>query len=273
VLLTGGCGNLTLSHAGSPPLGKRVRSGEWVRAVRDVRLDAAWRGQSFPRAALSAIYQGLAPRAVKRWRVHRRNGKVPWLAYSVVSSEFLSAIDYESHAQAVGHDVPFDLPYNEKEIRLRLLQAQRGMDFQGFVRRNWKFEGRDPYRDRRLVEFCLGIPAEQYWRDGQNRWLARRTLADRVPAETLAQRKRGRQSPEWYTTASKQLDTMTAAIDRLARSPLASQVIDVPRMRTLLNSWPKDARAAQKSVDLHGHALQRGIAMGGFLRWYEGRND
>jgi hypothetical protein len=42
---------------------------------------------------------------------------------------------------------------------------------------------RDPTADRRLIEFCLSVPTEQFFRNGVPRALARAALADRVPAD------------------------------------------------------------------------------------------
>ena len=273
VMLTGASGNLTLSHGGEPRLVDDLKHGRWRQVAHDLRGSARLRRRSLPHVTVSALYQAFAPRSVKRWRQRSLAGGMPWLAYSVVSPDFLADLDYAAKARELGHDVPFSPTDSSRQLRLRLLQGQRGFDFRGFTRRKWTVETRDPYRDRRLVEFCLGIPEDQYWREGQGRWLARRVLADRVPAETLAQLRRGRQSPEWYTLATRRRDGMAAAIDRIARSPLASRVIDVKRMRALLDDWPSDADAAHQSLALHGHALQRAISMGGFLRWHEGRND
>lgn len=269
VLLQGKAGNSTLSYGGRPPLFADLQAGRRAKLVEEQWRASDHRGP-FSRTLAAALFKALAPRALKRWRVHRRQGPMPWLAYSLVSPEFLASLDYEVHARAVGNDIPFDPPYDSRELRLRELQGQRGRDFRGFIRRKQRnFATRDPYQDRRLVDFCLGIPDDQYWRDGNNRWLARRVLADRVPAETLAKRVRGRQSPEWFVTATSRRERMAEEIDRIAASPLASRVLDVPRMRTLLDCWPRDAEAAHRSRSLHGHGLQRAIDMGGFLRWYE----
>jgi asparagine synthase (glutamine-hydrolysing) len=273
VVLKGNCGNSTLSFTGAPAIGDGLRRGRIAGAVRDLKGLARLRGHPLRRVVASQIYHAWVPRGVERWREQRRSGTMPWLAYSMLSPGFLAEVDYAAEAAAVGHDVPFRLPYESREQRLRLMQAQYGRDFRGYARRKGSYEDRDPYCDRRMVEFCLGIPDDQYWRDGQGRWLARRVLADRVPAETLAQTVRARQAPEWYSLASARRDAMAEAIDRIERSPLASRVLDVPRMRALLDDWPADADAAERTMTLHGYALPRAIAMGGFLRWHEGRND
>ncbi|RYD67823.1 MAG: hypothetical protein EOP58_02215 [Sphingomonadales bacterium] len=267
VLLAGGTGNMTLSYRGRRTIAEDVRRGRWLKAARDIGVGGANTGGRF---GLRALARELAPRAVKRWWV----GEAPWTDFALVSRDFLNEIDYRAHARVRGHDVPFDLPMTTREHRLNMIQAQRARDFTGYVTRQGRsYVRRDPYIDRRLVEFCLGIPEDQYWRNGQDRWLARRVLADRVPAETLAQRRIGRQSPDWYSLATSRHGRMIELFDRIERSPVAGHVLDMPRIRALLADWPKDADAAEKTAMLHGHALQRAIALGGFLCWHEGRND
>ena len=236
-----------------------------LRMHRSVRSN----GGSFPRALATVGYNLLAPRAIRRMRVRMRDGRLPWLQYCMLSPDFLAEIDYDSHARAAGHDVPFEPPTDHRAIRLGFLQSQRGRDSRGYIRRRWSIQSRDPYRDRKLAEFCLGVPNDQYYRDGQDRWLARRVLADRVPAETLTQTNRAFQVPEWFGLASARRDAMAAAVDRIGRSPAASRVLDMPRIRAALDNWPKDAEAAERTRDVHGHALQRAISMGGFLLWHE----
>ena len=44
---------------------------------------------------------------------------------------------------------------------------------------------RDPTADRRVLEYCLAIPPEQFILGGVPRSLARRAFADRLPAAVL----------------------------------------------------------------------------------------
>ncbi len=44
-------------------------------------------------------------------------------------------------------------------------------------------DARHPYFDRRLMEFCLAIPAEQRLRDGWDRWIQRRAFEGWIPKE------------------------------------------------------------------------------------------
>ena len=274
-LLSGGCGNLTLSWEGHPSIAEDLRAGRLGRAWQAARHAAVQQRRPLGRFLAAQLIRPFVPRAVLRARQQwQSGGQAPWAGYSVVSEAFLHSLAYEKRAREHAHDLPFDgrTSLSPRQVRLQALQGQVTRDMAGAGRRRGRVEGADPYADRRLVEFTLGVPNDQYWRDGQDRWLARRVFADRLPPELLDETRRGLQCPEWYDLLTPRRDDMAAAIDRIERSPLASRVVDVPRMRALLDSWPKDAEAGRGGKQLYAHALSRGISMGGFLKQYERDN-
>ncbi len=273
VMLTGGCGNLTLSFEGVPNFADDLGAGRWGAAWRGMAATARKRRQSVPRFLAAHILKPVVPYELRRRRARAAAaGRSPWAAYSMVSDDFLAAIDYASAARASGHDAPFQQTMTMREHLLRALQSQVNRDKGATARRHAQIETRDPYADRRMIEFTLGIPERQFWHAGEDRWLARRVLADRLPRELISERRRGAQCPEWYGIVSARRDGMAEAIARIECSPLASRVVDIPRMKALLDDWPEDAEAAMPHRQVYGYALARGISMGGFLRWYEGGN-
>ncbi|MFA5964182.1 MAG: asparagine synthase-related protein [Sphingomonas sp.] len=273
VLMGGGLGNLTLSWDGAPNFRADLAGGRWASASRGIAMAARTSRRSIPSFLAHHLARPVVPRKWRRLRLLTARGSAPWLEYCLISPDFLSQVDYMRHARESDADVMPAQTRPYREQRLAALQSQAPRDIASFGRRKWRFENRDPYGDLRLVEFTLAIPDNQYWRGGVDRWLARRVLADRIPPSLAREWRRGRQCPEWYTIVSARRDGMAAAIDTIARSPLASRVVDVPRMRRLLDDWPRDAEAAKDHVQIYGHAMHRAIAMGGFLRWYEGGNE
>ncbi|MES2044133.1 MAG: asparagine synthase-related protein [Pseudomonadota bacterium] len=274
VLLVGDAGNATLTWEGLPRVGSDLLHGRWARAWNGLRGLAHHQRRPLAAAAAAYFLRPLVPRPVARWRVRRPAGALtPWATYSMVSPDLLARLDYERYARATGVDIPFARRGDPRLTRLGMVRGRAQRDgVTGAARRHWRFDMRDPFADWRLVEFTLGLPDEQYSRGGEQRWLARRVLADRLPPIITSETRRGLQCPEWYDVVSARRDDMVAAVERIERSPLASGVVDVPRMKALLADWPADAEAAKGHKQVLGHALQRGIALGGFLRWYEGGN-
>jgi asparagine synthase (glutamine-hydrolysing) len=60
-------------------------------------------------------------------------------------------------------------------------------------------EARDPLLDHRLLEFAATVPASLKIRDGRGKYLLRKVLQRRVPAEILERGKHGFEAPigEW----------------------------------------------------------------------------
>ncbi len=65
---------------------------------------------------------------------------------------------------------------------------------------------------------------------------------------------------------------MAAELDGIEASALGRALIDVPRLRAILDDWPADAAAAERHYVRLMHTLGRGLAVGGFIRWAEGSN-
>jgi asparagine synthase (glutamine-hydrolysing) len=273
VLFTGGWGNCTLSWNGTGLFHEQVRSGNLAGAARGLRRRAARQGKPFWPAFRRDIIASIEPRALRRWRRQRRyHGRGPWQKMAVFAPDFLRSVDYEAHADTVQHDVMRAIPRSGRELRWSMMRHEHPVDRLAFLRSRNAFEMLDPFRDRRLAEFTLGTPERQFQRDGVDRWLARRALADRLPAQLLAQSGRGVQNGEWYHIASLHREQTAEAIERLAASPLASRVLDVNFLRTLVDTWPKTAEEAMRSEGDYRNLLAFGVSVGSFLRWYEGSN-
>jgi len=59
-------------------------------------------------------------------------------------------------------------------------------------------EARYPFFDRRLLEFCLALPAEQKLARGWNRWVQRRAMQGILPPEIQWRPRKGNLGPNFY---------------------------------------------------------------------------
>lgn len=134
------------------------------------------------------------------------------------------------------------------------------------------FSQRDPLADVRLAEYCLAIPSSQFTRWGRDRHLARRVLADRLPPQVAEERRRGIQSAHWHDWMTRLRPWLESEVDAIADNPLAADLLDVGRLRAILARWPADADSAQRHQSDIMIVLGRGVAIGNFIRWAEGRN-
>ena len=65
---------------------------------------------------------------------------------------------------------------------------------------------RDPSKDKRLIEFCISLPINQFIKDGEERRLVNVYLSDIMPKHVLNKRRKGRQSADLKYKIQKQWD-------------------------------------------------------------------
>lgn len=275
VLLTGQGGNLTVSWSGSGLMTQLLTRGHWVRAWREARAMAA---AGLSSSAIAAVGGGIMPYlgetawlAISRIR-HRGHPELsatpPWTAYSLIRYEFAKERKIAERAREVGHTV-----YSRPTAGLRQRTLQWS-DWNGDYRRGelslYGVELRDPPFDRRVVEFCLGVPEDQSQRNGVSKWLLRRAMAGLLPDAVLNNQKRGLQAANWLDQLSARGRALQE-LELLKRSPLASHALDLVRMEHLLNHPTVDLSKAGSAGVNYQAMLAIGLMTGRFLRWTETR--
>jgi asparagine synthase (glutamine-hydrolysing) len=129
----------------------------------------------------------------------------------------------------------------------------------------WRIDVRDPTTDRRLVEFCLGVPVGELFRGGERRALARRAFADRLPAAVVHERRKGLQAVGWHEPLRRERERLTAVFERQATNPHVARVLDVPRLRAMLRSLPEGGWQRPEDADRYRAVFERGLSYGEFL--------
>ena len=130
----------------------------------------------------------------------------------------------------------------------------------------WRIDWRDPTADVRLLEFCLAVPTEHFLSDGNQRALAKHALADRLPKLVLEEPRRGLQAADWHEKLTAVRDCLTAELDRLDACPPAAKVIDLLRMRRMVQNWPTGGWERDEVEVPYRGALLHAISTGHFLR-------
>ena len=127
--------------------------------------------------------------------------------------------------------------------------------------------------DKRLVEYCLSIPTEQYLANGVQRALAKRALADRLPQAVFNERKKGYQAADWHEGLTAARAEIAAELERLAACAPAARALDIERMKRLVENWPTSGWERPDVMRPYRLALLRGISAGHFLRKASGANQ
>jgi asparagine synthase (glutamine-hydrolysing) len=160
---------------------------------------------------------------------------------------------------------------SERDLRRRAFDVNDvGCLLKGELARSG-IDSRDPTADRRLVEFCLAVPPEEFVRGGIPRSLARRALVGRVPKAVLEERRKGVQAPDWHEPAAAQRDVLCAELRAFAATP-AADLLPLDRLHAMLDAWP-DADWSRPAVSRdYRSRLLRPISLAYFLRQANGKS-
>ena len=151
-------------------------------------------------------------------------------------------------------------------------QDQFARDIRASSQAIFGFELRDPHADRELLEFLLRVPEWYYRHNGVRRSFARKVLADRLPPEIVDDTSMGVQGVTWFRRMDARRAAIAEDVERMTASPTARRLIDVPRMKRIVDDWPKDAQAAEDRRREVRVAFGRAVQVGQFVRWVEGSN-
>jgi asparagine synthase (glutamine-hydrolysing) len=275
-LLSGNYGNFGLTWWGTFSLLELFRARRWRDFVREWRAVARENDQSLVRALAANL---VVPSASQRMRplIYRLRGRDPdsVARHSALNPAFIAATGLARQWQKEGFDPWFGpRDSNPRRLRAYLLfdHNQYTRDVRGAAEEVYGYDVRNPQGDRRLLEFALSVPETMYQRDGIQRSFARRVLADRLPPAIINERRRGAHAPTWFRVLDARRNDIAADVERLQASPLASRLLDLPRLKRLMDQWPKDANEAERRKNEYCNALARGVHVGRFIRWVEGGN-
>jgi asparagine synthase (glutamine-hydrolysing) len=237
VMLSGDMGNLTMSHNGCSLFPQLLITGRWWRLLDEI-ISSGYRWKRMIRTCTIAPF---IPTPVwRRYKQWRRGDRPPWHYYSAIKPEFAAqsgVIDRAAHEY-----LPFDAPppRDGRLARIELLHCySEAADWFAKLRATYGIDIRTPAFDRRLVEFCIGIPEEQYLRKGRDRWLIKRSMHGRLPNSILANKNRGVQSADWFPRLTRERAKIAAELKRLAKNPDIESIIDLQNLTAIVENWPE----------------------------------
>ena len=261
-LLTGACGNTTLSNGGLIGLSELFRKGNWVKLAKLIyRLRNG--GYTGYRLATSFALAPITPDWLRR-QLHNELKHFN-MDFSPLRADLIA----QHHLRARTAEEMFAPQASLKAYRKRTFEYYDAGAFNGATTLEYGIEMRDPTQDKRIFEFCFSIPVEQYLVGGQTRSLVRRAMRGRVPDAILNNKDRGLQSADWYLTMGARLQSMKDELARIRTSPMANHLLDLDRLQYMLENWPTKGFERAEIIDSWHYALTRGLAAGNFIRQFE----
>ena len=224
VLLSGWGGDEGISFNGRGYYRQLLRSGHLTRLWRELRERSRR-----PLAAFlaEAVLPAAAPRVARAVRRLRRGTRPFRKNVTFIHPEFARGVRL--------------LPAEERprggvrDVQLHVLQRGLLSDrLEAWVAAGARhgIEYRYPLLDRRVLEFALGLPADQYRRGRWNRWLMRRALDPVLPPEVCwnpSKREQGRFEPGGGA-AAEALARIRAMIEEHEGALSRARYLDLPRL-------------------------------------------
>lgn len=275
-LLVGSFGNFGLSWNGQYSLLALLRAGKAASFLRELVAVAGKTERGALRTIAHDLVYAAAPADLRRliFRLMGRNLESV-SRHSPLNPNFIADAGLVRQWRAESFNTwPGRDGWHPVRHRANFLfdQNQIARDHTGMFEDLYGYDVRDPHADRRLLEFALAVPEPVYRRNGVSRSFARAVFADRLPRVITDERRRGANTVAWFSQMQARRQDIADEVDRLEGSPLARRLIDVPRLKRLLDQWPKDEHAAQRRRREFRLVLGRGVHVGRFIRWVEGGN-
>lgn len=268
VMLGGSAGNITASYSGFEAWSALLPAG---RLLELWRIGKGLRAGGMPLRTLAAQLVGpLLSGSLWNFacRVYGRPTELSDIA--AMRPELLEGV--EARAKARGIDIA-GRPSNDPQ-KLRewvLFDGDNGNYIKGILG-EFGISMRDPLYDRRIVDYCMQVPGEEFIRGGVYRGLARRAFAQDLPPAVSGFQQRGYQGADWYETVERDLALLKGELEAIQRCAPANDILDAEWIDNLLTNPPTGAWGRRDVVMRNRYGLLRSISAGHFMRKAKGTN-
>ena len=264
-LLTGFYGNFTLSYNGEAYPASLVRRGrldllvKHVLATRRVYPWLKWQWFFTP------VVAPFLPASLYRFLKRKRGGFLELEHYSALSAQAEADFETRRRGQQVGKDMTYRVARDGWLARLKGMRLQDVGQYN--VAANAQgVDTRAPLGAQAVVEFCLSIPMEQFWLDGEMRSFGKRVMRDRLPHELLGARTKGLQAADWYEAFEQSVSSFRAELEDFARDELSASLLDVESMAASLEQLDGTVMGSDESERSYRLRFLRGVSAGQFIR-------
>ena len=241
-----------VAHHGLPLLRGLAQRGEWIRWTRL----AAQLVSRFRLSRRELLWtNGLAARAAAFRRAAPRSGDA--IGASLVSPAFATTLARAPGSAAPERTAGASPERDAHALGVALPLYQRTLEVADHAAWAHGIEARFPFFDRRLLEFCLAVPADQKFRDGWPRSLFRRAMENVLPPEVQWRTTKADLSPNFRRSltmadraALQGLRDPDAVLAPYVHRSALRDMIDVFLASTSRNAGPHDGILLTRVAEL-----------------------
>lgn len=189
---------------------------------------------------LKQFLSTLAPTWYKKWKA----GKSGMFDEVLAKRELLQKFHTEERFKEAKLNLMADDNYSVKKYRPFMYYKEALSQIGIMETKSSLVNGvlvKDPTRDKRIIEFCLSLPSEQFVKDGDQRRLVRVYMKGYVPESILddSMRHKGIQSADMIFRLQKRWEEIYPEIEQLLHSRIAHEYLDGKKTEELLEMMEK----------------------------------
>ncbi len=204
VFLDGFDGDSTVSH-GFERLTELAQTLHWITLWKETRLlsQRHLKGIAPQRILKEYCVKPLTPAWAYRLNTFlRTRGRALRRGKIFIHPDFKARTGIEKRARRLLHEqTKWTLTRSARETHcMGLNQALYAytLEIADKASAAFQLEARYPFFDRRLMEFCVALPARQKLGEGWNRWVQRRAMSGILPPDIQWRPRKGNLSPNFY---------------------------------------------------------------------------
>jgi asparagine synthase (glutamine-hydrolysing) len=266
VVLDGLCGELGPSHYGRGYYAELLRKGYWATLLREITALSRIENRKMSGIVRSEVLRPLAPKILMRFFGSRFDvGQIR--KWTPIKRSFLDAqlgnevSMYLNESIATFHHCS-DHRKNHLEVVRRFSERGRLVDgFAGYEQIEMSY----PFLDKRVLEFCLSLPGHMKVRNGYRRYMIRAGMKHVLSDELRFRVSKMPFSPDFHERYNRQRLQALHVINNIRRNELIDEIVDIEKLKTMLQYDMKDSRSNTPEAFAAMHAVPWGFFLLHFL--------
>lgn len=238
VMLDGQSGNATVSWGSFDAyLVYLLKSFKFKTYLREVKVYATAKNRKAGRIVLGNLFSFM-PYGLRRLKYQCRNGNDYNQILCPVNPDLYKRMQVKKRFKKYKIDTLFINRGDSFDSRLKLLNPT-GFSRLGAVESKqaiaYGIEKRDPTRDKRLIEFCINLPENQWVREGNERRFIRCAMEGILPDKLrLNTAVRGKQAADWIQRIIPEWEQISEEIENIGAFELEKKYLNIPKIKKCL---------------------------------------
>lgn len=251
----------------SPSLEKLTGELKWAEFLRSGRAASQAFDIPFLQVWRHLWLRPITPRPLRRLyrEVTRTQRPVWWEFNPLLNADFVHELELDKRAKFLkcAWTYGFADARESHHADLTMPSTQLGLENSEAISAKHGIDTRFPFLDRKLVEFCYGLPRNLHGRDGWDRWIMRKAFEDLLPHNVTWRRGKTEYSASIFAGRQGDLKLMDELID--ANRDVIGKFADNERV---LADWQWYKLQTESTLDTRriGHRLWRIVMVAIWLR-------